>query len=114
MSGWSVFWAGLKGLLTPGSSMFESIAELALDTVNSALARISSLPLACERVKAALKVLMDYADWCPQKWRADFDVVCGIVGRLAEALSDSKIELSELQTVISDFREAYAEWFAED
>lgn len=110
---WSVFWAGLKGLLTPGSSVFGAIAELALDRANSALSKVASLPAACKRVKWALGVLMDYADWCPQKWRAKFEVVCGIVGRLAEALSDSKIELSELQAVISDFREAYAEWFAE-
>lgn len=113
MSRWSVFWAGLKGFFTPRSSVFLSIAQLALGSVNALLAKpvtAARLATAYAVAKAALDVLDKYADWCPAKWRAEFDALREVVRDVVEVFADGEIDLAEVQTVIEKFRAAYAKW----
>ena len=116
MSGWSVFWAGLKGLVTPGTSMFWNIAELALDTANSALDKwgaATKVGPVCEKISAVLATLDRFADWCPDKVRAKYDSVRSVVGSLATVLSDGRVDVDEVKTLTDKFRIEYAKWFAE-
>ena len=113
MSGWSVFWAGLKGLFWPGTSAFEEIAQLALDKVNKVLEQ----PVNAERVKKARDVLVkahsvmvDYVDWCPAKWLAEFISIRSIVASVIGALDDGKLDLAEGKALVEKFKVAYAEW----
>lgn len=115
MSGWSVFWAGVKGFFCPGTSMFEEIAQLALDKVNSVMAE----PDVAERVKKvhdvaarAYDVLDRYSDWCPNKWRADFNRVMVAVNSVILAFDDGEVDASEIADVATKFKVAYAEWNA--
>lgn len=115
MNGWSIFWAGLKGAVTPGTSAFEKIAELALDTANSALGKWGAAakvgPL-CEKIADVLATLDRYADWCPEKWRAKYDSIRGIVGDIVTVLSDGRVDVAEVKALVDKFRIRYAEWFA--
>ena len=115
MSGWSVFWAGVKGLFSFRSSMFEEIAQLALDKVNSALAA----PTTAERLqkvvgtlRKAYNVMVDYADWCPDKWADEFLSIRSIVGSIVEALEDGKLYMAEVTKLVEGFKVAYAKWRA--
>lgn len=115
MSGWSVFWAGVKGLFCPGTSMFEEIVKLALDKVNAVLAE----PDVAERVKKvhdvaakAYDILNRYSDWCPNKWRNDYTRVMGAVHAVIQAFDDGTVSADELADVATKFKVAYAEWNA--
>lgn len=113
MSGWSIFWAGVKGLFWPGTSAFEEIAQLALDKANTALAE----PVTSGRLKKAVGVLrkaydvmVDYADWCPDKWADEFLSIRSIVGSIVGALEDGKLDMAEVTELVEGFKVAYAEW----
>lgn len=115
MSGWSVFWAGVKGLFCPGTSMFLEISGLALNKVNTVLAE----PDVAERVKKvhdvvakAYDILNRYSDWCPNKWRNDYTRVLAAVQAVLVAFDDGKLGVDELTNVVTKFKVAYAEWNA--
>ena len=115
MSGWSVFWAGVKGFFCPGTSMFEEIVQLALDKVNSVLAE----PNVAERVKkvhdvaeSAYEVLNRYAGWCPEKWSPDYLRLLCVVHAVIVAFDDGAVSAAELSDVATKFKVAYAEWNA--
>ena len=120
MSGWSIFWAGLKGLVTPGTSMFASmfrnIAESALDTANSALDKwgaAAKVGPVCEKISAVLATLDRFADWCPDRYRAKYDSIRSVIGSLVTVMSDGRVDVDEAKTLIDKFRIEYAKWFAE-
>lgn len=115
MSAWSVFWAGVKGLFCPGTSMFEEIAQLALDKANTALAEpvtAETLRKAVDVLRKAYKVMVDYSDWCPEKWAAEFLSIKSIVASIIEVLEDGKLDTAEVMKLIEGFKVAYAEWRA--
>lgn len=115
MSGWSVFWAGVKGLFCPGTSMFEEIAGLALDKLNSAVANTNVagwIAKTCAVAKDALALLEKYKGWCPQKWVADYARVLAVVSAVVDVLDDAKVDPKELAAVVQEFKVAYAEWNA--
>lgn len=115
MSGWSVFWAGVKGLLCPGTSMFEEIVKLALDKLNSAIARSTAagwIAKTCGVAKDALALLEKYKGWCPAKWAGDYARVLAVVSAVVKAFDDSKLDSGELASVVQEFQVAYAEWNA--
>lgn len=116
MSGWKIFWAGLCGFLTPGSSAFWAIAELALDTANSAFAKwgaAAKVSTVCEKIADVLGTLDRYADWCPEKCRAKYDSLRDVIGRVVAVMSDGRVDVDEVKTLIDRFRIEYAKWFAE-
>lgn len=115
MSGWSVFWAGVKGLFCPGTSMFEEIAGLALGRLNSAIANSSAagwIAKTCGVAKEALALLEKYKGWCPTKWVGDYARVLAVVSAVVRAFDDSKLDGDELADVVQEFQIAYAEWNA--
>ena len=115
MSGWSVFWAGVKGLLCPGTSMFLEISGLALNKVNSAIADSGAagwLTKTCAVAKDALALLEKYKGWCPSKWIEDYARVLAVVSAVVDVLGDAKVDPKELAAVVQEFKLAYADWNA--
>lgn len=115
MSGWSVFWAGVKGFFCLGTSMFEEIAGLALDKLNSTIVNtnvVGWLTKTCGVAKDALALLEKYQGWCPQKWAADYARVLAVVSAVVRAFDDAKVDPKEVADVVQEFKLAYAEWNA--
>ena len=115
MSGWSVFWAGVKGLFCPGTSMFEEIVGLALDRLNSAIASSAAagwLAKTCAVAKDALALLEKYQGWCPQKWAGDYVRVLAVVSAVVDVFDDAKVDPKEVADAVQEFKLAYAEWNA--
>lgn len=114
MSRLKLIWATVKGWVCPGTSAFLEIAKLALDMVNSALSPAAGkIAKACETISSALQVLDKYADWCPGKWRKDFDRIRSLVAQIVGVLEDGAISKDELEKVSDLFRIEYARWFAD-
>lgn len=110
---WKVFWAGLTGFLTPGTSAFEKISQLAIDAVNEALSgpSVASKVLAVRAVAAkALDLLDRYSGWCPAKWREEFDALRSAVREVVAAFADGKVDKDELKAIVDEFKAAYASW----
>lgn len=115
MSGWSVFWAGVKGLFCPGTSMFEEIAGLALDKLNSAIANSNAagwLTKTCAVAKDALALLEKYQGWCPRKWAGDYARVLAVVSVVVDVFDDATVEPKEVSDAVQEFKLVYAEWNA--
>ena len=114
MSRLKLAWTILKGWVCPGTTAFLEIAKLALGTVNSALSPAAGkIAKACETISSALQVLDRYADWCPGKWRTDFDRIRALVAQIVGVLEDGAISENELEKVSDLFRIEYARWFAD-
>lgn len=116
MSRWSIFWAGLKGFFTPGSSVFVSIVQLGLDTLNTFMAGENIASKIAEGYRIAssvLALLIKYADWCPIKWREQYDATIHAVNCVVSAFEDGKVELAEITAVTEQFQIAYAIWSAD-
>lgn len=114
MSKLKILWATVKGWICPGTSAFEEIMKIALDKVNGALAPASDkIGKACSVISSALAIIDKYADWCPAKWRADFDRVRSVVAQLVNILEDSTLTPAEVSTIADVFRIEYAKWFAD-
>ncbi len=115
MSGWSVFWAGVKGFFCPGTSAFEEIVKLALDRLNSAIANSGAaewIAKTCGVAKDALALLEKYKGWCPTRWAGDYARVLAVVSAVVRAFDDGRLDGDELVGVVREFQVAYAEWNA--
>ena len=113
---WKVVWAGIVGVLTPGSTPFGKISQLALDAVNDFI----SAPVTAARIRTAWKaldlaarVLERIAPKCPVAWRMEYDGIVRIVRRLADAVADGRIDVAEVKGIADAFRSAYEEWNAD-
>lgn len=116
MSKIKIYWAVIKGWLTPGTSAFEEVVAYALNVLNTFISTpnvSTKVAKAYETVVKVLSVLNRFADWCPQKWREDFDKIRTIVEKVAMAFADGKVTKDELDSVVDLFRIEYAKWFAD-
>jgi len=115
MGTWSMIWATVKGLVCPGTSIFLEVTDLALNALNSQLAKGSvseAVAKTCAIAEKALDILDRYADWCPEKWQKEFDTIRALVRKFVVALSDSKVDAKELEELAKAVKIAYAEWQA--
>jgi hypothetical protein len=93
--------------------VFNELAVLGLNQVNSAFEPYTkSIKTVAGAVRQALDLLDRYADWCPAKWREDFDRIRGIVGQLVSAVDDAKVSREELDGLVDLFRVEYARLMA--
>lgn len=116
MSKWSVFWAGLKGFFTPGTSMFEEIAKYGLNLLNNLMSNgnlTERITKVAETSRWVLDLLVKYQDWCPMKWQSYFNVTINAVKAVVDAFADAKITEDEIKNVTTQFQVAYASWMAE-
>lgn len=114
MSRLKLIWATVKGWVCPGTSAFEEVMKIVLDKINGALSPAAGkIAKTCETISAALETLDRYADWCPGKWRADFDRIRSLVAQIVGILEDGAISKEELKKVGDLFRIEYARWFAD-
>lgn len=116
MSKWSVFWAGVKGFLIPGTSVFEEIAKYGLDLLNNLMSNVGlagRISAVAETSKWVLDLLVKYQGWCPSKWQAYYIVTINAVKAVAEAFSDAKLTEDEILSVTAQFQIAYAAWMAD-
>ena len=112
-------WTALKGFLNPFGSMFESLVEYALGTVNDALNSIDTARR--EKVVAALNVadkalaLLDVIAWlCPTRWQIAYRLTVEAVQAVCTALTDLQLTVDELSGIRSGFEKAIAEWRSPD
>ena len=114
---WGIFWSAVKGAFSLNSSMFEGIVEYVLDVLNTWLA-CEGIADKVKRVHAvalnAYQTLVKYRGWCPLQWIAAYDKTLGAVNTVIVTFDDGRLEQEELKKCATDFREAYAEWFAEN
>lgn len=57
--------------------------------------------------------LTKYADWCPAKWRTEYDATLAAVKTVVDAFSDGKVEADEITKCVEGFKAAYAAWNAD-
>jgi len=60
-----------------------------------------------------LGYLRKYADWCPAKWRTEYDAVVAAVDKLVSVFADGKVERDEILEVIASVQAAKAAWNAD-
>lgn len=116
MSKLRIGWAAICGFLNPFSSVFESVSKCALDMLNKYLGQENVSAKITEAYGVAsgvMNILVEYADWCPQKWRKEFDILLGAVKAVVDVFADGKVEPQEIDSCIDRFRSAYAEWNAD-
>lgn len=53
-------------------------------------------------------------DWCPEKWRAQYDAVYDAVYALVDVFADGEVTTGEVTHCIEVFKDAYATWQKED
>lgn len=116
MSKIKLWWAVLKGWLTPGTSAFLEVMSLALGVLNTFLARpdvASKVEKAYGVATAVLRTLDRFAGWCPQKWQADFDRIRAATAKVVEVFADGKVTEDEAARIGDLFRIEYARWSAD-
>ena len=112
-------WAALKGLVNPFGSVFESLADYALDKVNGALdaidvGRREKVQAALNISQKALSVMQAVRFLCPVKWQTAYVDILDAVYNVITALFDLHLTMDELSGVRERFSKAYAEWRGPD
>ena len=114
-----LMWTALKGFLNPFGSVFESLADYALGTVNDALnsidtARREKVVAALNVADKALALLNVIAFICPTKWQIAYRLTVEAVQTVCTALTDLQLTANELSGIRSGFDKAIAEWRSPD
>lgn len=116
MIGLKIIWAGIKGMFTPGSSVFLGVCEVALDMINNAIGQSGlsgKIATAAGAAAKAIEVLKRFADCCPAKWREEFDSLVQAAEKVLATLVDGKLDSAEAEEIFDIFRIGYAKWFAD-
>lgn len=93
---------------------FESATDYALGLLNNFLSTAS--PTVAWIVKAVTLArtvygyLVKYSEYCPSKWRDEYNAVLDAVGTTADSLSDLKLTSEEIKEVTGKFKAVHASW----
>lgn len=116
MSNFGIAWAAIKGFCNPFSSVFEAVIDYVLDGLNTFLTSESVAGKVAKGYSVARMVLDTfdkYADWCPQKWRPQFDSIRSVVSEIVGVFADGKVTREELDKVTEKYQVEYAKWYAD-
>lgn len=113
MSKWSIIWAAVKGAFVPGTSVFESVTDLALRNLNDYIGQeniADNVAKTYKTVTQCLGVLDALASFCPKKWAPQYETTLNAVRTLAVAFEDGKVDKAEVEQCKGAFVKAYEAW----
>ena len=113
MSYIGIAWSYIKGIFSPSKSAKESVIDYVLGLVNKILEKPDLSMRIGEAYGVALKcssILKKYSDWCPAKWKKEFEATVDAIDTLIDTFADNKVEAFEVVKVCDKFKIAYNNW----
>ena len=113
MSYIGIAWSYIKGVFSPSKSAKESVIDYGLGQVNKIIEKPDISKRIGEAYSVALKcssILKKYSDWCPAKWRKEFEATVDAIDTLIDTFADGKVEAFEVVKVCGKFKAAYNNW----
>ena len=93
---------------------FESATDYALGLLNTFFS--TSSPTVAWIVKAVMltrtvhEYLVKFSEYCPSKWRDEYNAVLDAVGATADALSDLRLTSDEIKEITCKFKAVHTAW----
>lgn len=116
MSKFRICLAAVCGFLNPFGSVFESVTDYVLSVLNDYLAKdgvAENIRQSREISEKILKVLRDYASYCPSRWFLPYCETITAVASVVAAFEDGKIDKEEIARCTDAFKKTYAAWMAD-
>ena len=113
MSYVGIAWSYIKGAFSFSKSAKESVIDYVLGQVNKILEKPDLSKRIGEAYSVALKcssILKKYSDWCPAKWKKEFEATVDAIDTLIDTFADGKVEAFEVVKVCDKFKTAYNNW----
>ena len=113
MSYVGIAWSYIKGVFSPSKSAKESVIDYGLGQVNKIIEKPDISNRIGEAYSVALKcssILKKYSDWCPAKWKKEFEATVDAIDTLIDTFADGKVEAFEVVKVCDKFKTAYNNW----
>lgn len=93
---------------------FESATDYALGLLNTFLSTTSPtmawIVKAVTLARTVYGYLVKYAEYCPSKWRDEYNAVIDAVGSTADSLSDLRLTPEEFKEITGKFKAVHAAW----